>query len=132
MAASGNVLSTERKYHRNAYEFVFDSLRYTQELLDRHLQSEEESAHISGQELLNGVRQLAQERYGLMAETVFRQWGVHSTEDFGRIVFELIERGEMRKTERDQLADFVDVYDFHQALDIDYVIDVRNAFKESH
>lgn len=130
MTASSNVLSVERKFHRNAYEFVFDSLRFTQEMLDRGVPTEEESAHISGQELLVGIRQFAQEKYGLLAETVFRQWGVHCTEDFGRIVFELVERGEMRKTERDQLADFVDVYDFHEALDANYVIDVRHAFKD--
>ena len=92
--------------------------------------AEEESAHISGKELLEGVRLLAQEKYGLLAQTVFRSWGVESTGDFGRIVFELVERGEMRKTERDQLADFVDVYDFHEAFDQNYTIDVRNAFKE--
>lgn len=129
MATSGDVLSA-KKYHRNAYEFIFDALRYTQETLDRGMAAEEESAHISGKELLEGVRLLAQEKYGLLAQTVFRSWGVESTGDFGRIVFELVERGEMRKTERDQLADFVGVYDFHEAFDQNYTIDVRNAFKE--
>jgi len=130
MATSGDVLSANKKYHRNAYEFVFDALRYTQETLDRGLAMEEESAHISGPELLEGIRLLAQEKYGLLAQTVFRSWNVETTGDFGRIVFELVERGEMRKTERDQLSDFMDVYDFHEAFDQNYAIDVRNAFKE--
>lgn len=130
MTMSSNVLSTSKRYHRNAYEFVFDALRYTQETLDRGTIVEEEAAHISGQELLQGIRMLGQEKYGLLAQIVFRHWGVTSTEDFGRIVFELIERGEMRKTERDQLADFVHVYEFHEAFDENYTINVRDAFKD--
>ncbi|MBL4883150.1 MAG: hypothetical protein JKY95_01270 [Planctomycetaceae bacterium] len=132
MAASSNVLNEKKKYHRNAYEFLFEALRYTQETLDRGVVVEgvnEDSAHISGKELLEGVRLLAIEKFGLLTQTVFRYWGVDSTEDFGRIVFDLIERGEMRKTERDQLCDFVDIYDFQKAFDEDYEIDIREAFK---
>lgn len=130
MPTSGNVLSPKRMYHRNAYEFIFDALRYTQETLNRSLTHEDETAHISGQELLEGVRLLAQEKYGLLAHTVFKHWGINSTEDFGRIVFELVDRGEMRKTERDQLSDFVNIYDFHTAFDEGYTINVREAFKD--
>jgi len=131
MTLSGNVLHEKKRYHRNAYEFLFEALRFTQEVLDRGVVMEgvdEESAHISGEELLEGVRQLALEKFGLMTQTVFRYWGIDSTEDFGRIVFDLVERGEMRKTERDQLSDFVNIYDFHKAFDEDYEIDVRDAF----
>ena len=132
MTVSGDVLHDKKRYHRNAYEFLFEALRFTQETLDRGVVMEgvdEESAHISGKELLEGVRQLAIEKYGLLTQTVFQYWGVDSTEDFGRIVFDLIERGEMRKTERDQIDDFIDIYDFHKAFDEDYEIDTREAFK---
>ena len=132
MTASSDVLNERLPYHRNAYDFLFEALRYTQETLDRGVVTDgvsEDSAHISGKELLEGVRQLAIEKYGLLTQTVFRYWGVNSTEDFGRIVFDLIERGEMRKTERDQLGDFVDIYQFQKAFDEDYEIDVRDAFK---
>ena len=119
------------RYHRNAYLFVFSSLQYTQEKLSRtaaHVLNEDE-AHISGQELCQGFRELALQKFGLLTKTVLYQWGVRSTEDIGRIVFELIERGEMRKTERDQLSDFFDVYDFEEALDRSYHIDTRKAFR---
>ncbi len=132
MTVSGNVLHKKKQYHRNAYEFLFEALRYTQETLNRGVVLEgadEDSAHISGKELLEGIRQLALEKYGLLSQTVFRYWGVETTEDFGRIVFDLIERGEMRKTERDQLCDFIDIYDFQKTFDEDYEIDVSEAFK---
>jgi len=132
MTVSSNVLHEKKRYHRNAYEFLFEALRFTQETLNRGMVLEgvdEDSAHISGKELLDGVRQLALDKYGLLSPTVFRYWGVESTEDFGRIVFDLVERGEMRKTERDQLCDFVDIYDFEKAFVEDYEIDTSEAFK---
>lgn len=120
------------KFHTDAYRFVFEALQFTQERLKRTSQdAEDESAHISGPELLEGVRELGLKKFGMLAKTVFNHWGVKSTDDFGRIVFELIERGEMRKTDRDQLTDFFDVYNFDQALVHDYVIDTDAAFKRA-
>ena len=121
----------ELRYHVNAYKFLFQALRYTQEQLNRTVSSnpDDEDAHITGQELLAGIRGYALEQFGLLAIPVLRQWGITCTDDFGRMVFELIERGEMRKTERDQLSDFFDVYDFEQALDRSYHIDTRKAFR---
>ncbi len=63
-----------------------------------------------------------------MTRTVFRHWGVRLTDDFGNIVFELIERGEMSKTDRDQLSDFFDVYDFEDVFDRNYRVEVNRAF----
>lgn len=131
MSTTSNSIAPRLRYHHNAYQFVFAALRYTQEQLARTGRNpEDEEAHITGQELLEGIRQLALEQFGLMTIAVFRTWGVHSTEDFGRIVFELVERGEMRKTERDRLSDFSDVYDFEDAFDRDYVVDTSRAFRK--
>ena len=90
---------------------------------------DESSGHISGPELLAGIRELAVQQFGLMTIPVFRAWGVQSTDDFGRIVFEMIERGEMRKTERDRLTDFFDVFDFEDVFDRNYRIDTKSAFR---
>lgn len=112
------------KFHADAYRFVFEALQYTQERLPKRSASgpEDDSAHITGGELLDGVRELALRKFGLMARAVFAHWGVETTEDFGRIVFDLVERGEMRKTDRDNIGDFYDVYRFDEALDEGYEI----------
>jgi len=132
-----NIMSTIQpppisrlRYHPNAYRFMFAALRRTQQSLGRSQAHgpDDERAHISGQELLEGIREYALEQFGLMARTVLHCWGIHSTEDFGRMVFELIERGEMRKTENDQLGDFFDLYDFAEAFERQYQIDVSHAF----
>lgn len=67
----------------------------------------------------------------MMAPAVFQFWGMSSTGDVGRIVFELIELGEMKKTDNDQFGDFVDVYSFESAFNAEYAIDVSKAFKIS-
>lgn len=120
------------RFHTDAYRFVFEALQHTQERLKRPAAREpdDEAAHITGQELVRGIRDLALKRYGLLTQAVFGHWGIRNTSDFGRIVFELVERGEMRKTDRDRPSDFVDVYRFDEALDRDYVIDVRQVFRK--
>ncbi|MEZ6129920.1 MAG: hypothetical protein R3C59_14655 [Planctomycetaceae bacterium] len=119
-----------QKYHSNAYQFVFAALRHMQGKLGRD-RNNVNSGHISGPELLDGIRELALQHYGLMTISVFADWGVRGTVDFGHIVFELIECGEMRKTDDDHLEDFVDVYDFHTAFVDNYEIDTTLAFSRS-
>jgi uncharacterized repeat protein (TIGR04138 family) len=123
-------LSPQLRYHPEAYRFVFEALQYMQEKLRKpKLEAvDDESAHISGQELLEGIRDLGLRKFGLMARSVFHHWGVTTTEDFGRIVFELVDRGEMRKTDRDRISDFLGVYDFEDALDESYEIPTQAAF----
>ena len=79
-----------RTYHANAYQFVFAALRHAQENLGRD-RRDQSTGHVSGRELLEGVRDLARQHFGLMTISVFADWGIHATEDFGKIVFELIE-----------------------------------------
>jgi uncharacterized repeat protein (TIGR04138 family) len=132
MSVTSRSTMPRLRYHPDAQDFVFDALQYTQQKLKRprgRTPEEDEEAHITGQELLDGIRELAQRQFGLLARLVFAHWGVTSTEDFGRIVFDLIAQGKMRKTERDTLDDFVDVYDFEEALQRDYRIDTRQAFR---
>lgn len=133
MSMTSHTTTTRMLFHRNAYQFVFQALQHTQDKLDRFAATpeEEEHAHISGRELLLGIQEYASEQFGLMTTTVFKVWGIHSTDDFGRMVFELIERGEMRKTEHDELEDFFGVYDFEQVFDREYVISTEKAFERS-
>lgn len=131
MKVSSRPAAPRLRYHQDAYRFVFEALQFAQEQLKRPRprDPDDQHAHITGQELCEGIRELAIRRFGLLARTVFAHWGVRSTADFGRIVFELIDRGEMRKTDRDTLDDFVDVYDFEVALDRAYAIDTSHAFR---
>lgn len=120
------------QFPRNAYRFVFDALHQTQRRLHKaQLESETETeTHISGPELLEGIRRLALKQFGLMSITVFQQWGIENTEDFGRLVFDLIERGEMKKNDNDSITDFCGIYSFDQEFDRKYRIPAQRAFDE--
>ncbi len=96
-------------YRPDAYLWVLHALEATHQRLRR-------VGHVSGRELLEGIRVLALEEYGPMAYEVFSHWGLAATEDFGRIVFHLVDEGLLRKTEEDRLEDFVGVYDFREAF----------------
>lgn len=122
-----------RRFHDEAYRFVGEALQFTQQRLSRPRarHADDESAHITGQELLAGMRDLASKSFGMLAGTVLRSWGVRSTDDVGRIVFELVDRGEMKKTDRDQLSDFAHVYDFDEVFIEDYRLNVQSALRKS-
>lgn len=125
MPVSSSITASRQRYHSDAYDFVFLALQRAQELLQRvpvepDLAADEEEFHVTGPELLAGIQDLALEHFGLMSRTVFASWGISCTEDFGRIVFELVDEGRMRKTDRDQLSDFADVFDFAEAFDETY------------
>ena len=122
--------TSQSAYHPHAYQFVFAALQYSQEKLGRDRTSLQ-TGHISGPELLDGIRDMALRHFGLMSQAVLSCWGVTTTEDIGKIVFELVESGRMRKTDDDQLDDFIDVYDFDTAFNEDYAIDTSVAFQES-
>jgi uncharacterized repeat protein (TIGR04138 family) len=81
--------------------------------------------HVSGKQLIEGVRKFALDEFGLMARCVFNQWGIKKTGDFGNMVFNLVEIGLMSKTENDSMDDFEDIFDIETGLMHDYVI----AFK---
>jgi uncharacterized repeat protein (TIGR04138 family) len=119
-ARLAEVVRRDPRYAYEAYEFVFAALSHTQQLLGRVPQEGSESIgpqhHVKGPELLEGIRDLALREFGLMARTVFRMWGIQRTDDFGEIVFNLVESNLMSKTDEDSRTDFHNIYDLDQAL----------------
>jgi uncharacterized repeat protein (TIGR04138 family) len=97
------------RYKPNAYHFTMDAVQFT-------VRKAREIRHVTGGELLEGIRELALARFGPMAKTVFEQWGVGSTEDFGEIVFQLVDQGLLGKTEADKRSDFASGFDFDEAF----------------
>lgn len=112
-------------FPREAFQFVRDGLAHTVEMLHGEGQAgddSDESKHVSGQQLCLGLRDYAIDRYGRMARLVLENWGLRSTDDFGRIVFAMVAVGLMRKTDEDSIDDFRAVYDFDEAFDPAHVV----------
>ena len=109
------ILAKDDRYHRDAYYFVREGLDFTQQKLIKAAGAKE-PRHVSGRELMDGMRRYALENYGPMAKTLLNEWGVTSTEDFGEIVFNLVENNLLAKTEEDSREDFGDGFDFDEAF----------------
>lgn len=137
------LLKRDRRYPLDAYLFILEALSFAQDSLGmgaeppaEEIESAEpggESAsratpktgrsrrrraerHLTGQELCEAARHYALQQYGYMARTVLASWGVTRTDDFGELVFNMIEIGQMRKTRKDKREDFHNVYDFSEAF----------------
>ncbi len=106
------VLKDDARYGKGAYYFVRKALDYT--VKDLKGDEERTSNHVSGQELLEGIRKYALDQYGPLALTVLANWNVKQCSDFGNIVFNLVDFGVLGKTEQDQREDFLNGYDFNE------------------
>ena len=111
--ALAQIQAKDPRYTRDAYLFVREALDHTQKSVAK---SARRVRHVTGQELLEGIREFALQQFGPMAKTLLEEWGVRCCQDFGEIVFNMIEVGWLAKTEKDSRADFSDRYDFDEAF----------------
>lgn len=109
------IRQDDPRYDPGAYLFMREALDHTIKQI-RKSERSKQHRHVSGQELCEGIRDFAIEQYGPMARTLLENWGIHKTEDFGQIVFNLVEFGIFGKTETDSIEDFEKVYDFETAF----------------
>jgi uncharacterized repeat protein (TIGR04138 family) len=119
-AAVELIASRDGRYDREAYHFLREALDFTVQRLKK-TQPSRASAHVSGQELLEGIRQYAIKQFGPMVVTVFEYWGIGRCEDFGEMVYLLIQTGAFGQSETDSKRDFEGGYTFHEAFVVPYL-----------
>lgn len=122
------TVARETKYPLDAFHFVQRGLEFTVRRTHGELPAPASSAkpaepppepgtrHVTGQALCQGLRDFAIQEYGLLARTVLRRWHINSCEDFGKIVFAMVDARLMNKTDEDSIRDFVGVFDFNEAF----------------
>jgi uncharacterized repeat protein (TIGR04138 family) len=140
--AMRDLLNEDKRYKLEAYQFIRESLQFAHEHLlgdqvekdtveniefasieGENIEGAKESSerggprHVTGQQLCEACRLYAVEQYGYLAKIVLASWGIHSTSDFGELVYNLIRIEQMRKSESDRREDFNDVYDFNDAFE---------------
>jgi uncharacterized repeat protein (TIGR04138 family) len=101
------------RFHRDAFTFIREGIELTQKKLRKNPRK---SRHITGPELLEGLREAALSQYGPMALTVLNEWGIHKCEDFGEVVFIMVEHGLLSKSTEDSPTDFSNGYSFDEAF----------------
>lgn len=104
------ILRQDPQFREEAYLFVMAGLGRASRALDK-------PRHVTGRELLEGLRLEAADQFGPMAAEVFRHWGIKNSLDFGKIVFKMVGEGILSKTENDRLDDFEDPRFFDQLFD---------------
>ena len=107
------ILEKDARYKADAYEFVMETLSFTQKKFRR-------LKHVTGEELLKGIKELLLEKFGPLTLSVLKYWGIKSTEDFGNIVFNLVNNKVLSKTEDDSVESFKKGFDFRETFDTGY------------
>ncbi|HCF95880.1 MAG TPA: hypothetical protein DEW46_12520 [Verrucomicrobia bacterium] len=113
------ILEKDDRYDPEAYLFLRQALDYTTNKLNRNRTGQHK--HVSGQELLNGLRAHALEQFGPLAKIVLENWGIFSCEDIGEIVFNMVEVGILGRTDEDSKDDFRNGFDFVVAFELPYM-----------
>lgn len=111
-----NIIQKDPRYPFGAYVFVKEALEYTLKTLYPENTIKSHSMHIPGQKLLEGIREFALLQYGPLTLTVLNRWNIKTGEDFGYIVFNLVDNGILSKTDEDSIEDFKNAYDFYDAF----------------
>ena len=134
------VIANDPRYSIEAYAFILEALNQARQLKlkglgrDRAAKDAAKSSakapppepgssgkprvvgHVDAGELCDAVRKLGLRQYGSLAVTLLAHWGVHSTADIGEIVYNLIEAGDLEKTEGDARSDFNNLFNLETAF----------------
>ena len=116
LAAVEVVAEADGRYHKAGYLFIYDALQHTVEKMGKTALPKEQR-HVTGRDLLQGISEYSLDQFGPLTASVFAQWGIHQTSDFGYMVFNLVEAELMSKTPQDSPEDFADVFDFAEEFD---------------
>jgi uncharacterized repeat protein (TIGR04138 family) len=108
------IRAKDARFQPEAYHFVREALDHTQRNIGK--ENKGQIRHVTGQELLEGIREYALAQFGPMAMMLLEEWGIHASRDFGEIVFNMVEIGLLAKTDKDSRDDFAGGYDFFEAF----------------
>lgn len=123
------ITKRDPRYDMEAYLFLREALEFTVQKIKKT--SRGPMRHVSGAELADGFREYALEQFGPLTFTVLAKWGIKRTEDIGAIVFNLVEAGELGKTDEDSPEDFNNLYDFYEAFQKPFE-PINTKQKENH
>jgi uncharacterized repeat protein (TIGR04138 family) len=113
------IVAEDKRYRLEGYIFIMHAL-------DMAISKRQVRGHVSGEELLEGVRDYGRHLFGPTAKMVFEHWGVLGTEDFGNIVFNLVRAGILSTSDTDSPEDFAGVYDFAEVFERQYDWKIEN------
>ncbi len=108
-----DIHTRDSRYNEGVYEFVMQALSYTQKKFKK-------TKHVTSEELLLGIKELLLTNFGPMTLTVLKHWGIESTDDFGNVVYNLVEDKILSRSDEDDFEKFKDAYDFKKVFKEEY------------
>jgi uncharacterized repeat protein (TIGR04138 family) len=123
--AMRDLLAEDERFKLEAYQFIREALQYAHENITEPAEVEPDTGrpatrHVTGQQLCEACRLYAIDQYGYLAKMVLANWNIHSTSDFGELVYNLIRIEQMRKSDTDRREDFDDAYNFDDAFEPEF------------
>ncbi|MEC8013357.1 MAG: Minf_1886 family protein [Verrucomicrobiota bacterium] len=112
------IHASDPRYGKGAYYFIREALDHTLKKLKKD--QSKNKGHVSGTQLLDGIRDYALDRFGPMTLTLMEHWNIQKCRDFGDIVFNLVDFGILGRTENDSLEDFEGGYSFEEAFELPF------------
>ncbi len=113
------ICAEDSRYDQDAYSFVREGLDQTLKNLKRN-EGAGPDKHVSGPELLEGLRRFTLEEFGPMGRLVLNEWGLHECRDFGQIVFNLVSHNVLGRSDSDSIEDFKEMFTFEEAFEIPF------------
>ena len=113
------IHAMDPRYGKGAYYFIREALDHTLKNLEKN--KSKNKGHVSGTQLLDGIRDFALDRFGPMTLTIMEHWNIRKCRDFGDIVFNLVDFGILGRTENDSLEDFENGYNFQDAFELPFL-----------
>ncbi len=114
------IAKLDGRYSLRAFQFVHEGLGFS---VKKYYGSEAEDSgphHITGKQLCLGLAEFAAEKWGRMAKVTLNQLGIKSTQDFGNIVYLMVEHKWMHARPEDTIEEFGDVYNFEEVFEKNY------------
>lgn len=110
----GEIVMRDQRYRVEAYEFVQEAVAAALKL--KSAGDTVSTRHVSAGEVLEVIRTIAQLRFGKEARRTLNGWGIRTCEDFGEIIFNLVDAGLLGKLPTDRKEDFQGGYNFDEAF----------------
>lgn len=121
------VIRRDGRYPLEAYSFLHEGL--SRAIKTVHGEDREDlppgPRHVTGQQLCLALRDVALDRWGMLARTVLERWNIRGTIDFGNMVYLLVQNNFMKKTEEDSLEDFRDVFRFEDGFKVKHEFELK-------
>jgi uncharacterized repeat protein (TIGR04138 family) len=107
------IRERDDRFQPEAYGLVMDALEFTIARIG-------ERRRVQAAELVRGMCAFVKDRYGVLGFTLLTRWGIHSAEDFGRAVFQLVDAGMLGGQESGRPEDFEGLFDLREVLEDGY------------